>query len=307
MDTDYDVGASVARRGRPMIRALLLILFGFVAGTIAMGYALTHWDTAAAFLKTGSITATPQPVATVTAGQPPLPLTVIPATSPAEQAAIDRRVATLETRIDRIDARAAAAVGNADRAEGLLVAFAARRALDRGVALGYIETLLRDRFGGDQPQAVATIIGAAHQPVTLDELQAALDSIAPQLMAHAPDENWWQALRREMAGLVIVRRTDTPSPAPEDRLARARNQLQAGHVDAALAEVSRMPGRANADKWIVLARRYAAARGALDAIETAALLTPRERAAVPDGVPPVVPGPSEATAGTGAWNATPQP
>jgi hypothetical protein len=36
-----------------------------------------------------------------------------------------------------------------------------------------------------------------------------------------------------------------------------------------------MPGRSNAQEWIAAARRYVAARRALDTIETAALLEPR--------------------------------
>ena len=41
-----------------------------------------------------------------------------------------------------------AAAGSAGRADAMLVAFAARRAIDRGVALGYLEPLLVQRFGG---------------------------------------------------------------------------------------------------------------------------------------------------------------
>ena len=42
------------------------------------------------------------------------------------------RVAELEQRLSRLNLEAASASGNASRAEGLLVAFAVRRALDRG-------------------------------------------------------------------------------------------------------------------------------------------------------------------------------
>ncbi|WP_203234584.1 hypothetical protein, partial [Sphingomonas solaris] len=194
---------------------------------------------------------------------------------PARQAALDQRVASMEARIGQINARANAAVGNADRAEGLLVAFAARRALDRGVALGYIEGLLRDRFGAAQPQAVATIIATARKPVTLEELQAGLSEAGDRLTGGGPDESWLDGMRRELASLVVVRRASLPSPDPADRLARARRQIDAGHVTAALAEVARMPGSDNAADWIAAARRYAAARDALDVIETAALLEPR--------------------------------
>jgi len=276
---DYDAAGTVTSRGRPFVRALLILAIGFLAGMIATGYTLTHWETAARFVKTGN--AAPPSAATAPMPVVTRQLTATPAPPSASQAMLDRRVATIETRIAAIDARAQAAVGNADRAEGLLVAFAARRALDRGVQLGYIETLLRDRFGGSQPQAVATILSAAHQPVTLDQLQDALDAAAPGLVTRSTQESWWTGFRRELGGLVVVRRADTPSTAPRDRLSRAREQLQAGNVEGALAEVSRMPGRASAATWITLARRYVSARSALDMIETAALLTPRDPAAAP--------------------------
>ena len=37
--------------------------------------------------------------------------------------------------------------GSAGRADALVIAFAARRAIERGVALGYLEPLLVERFG----------------------------------------------------------------------------------------------------------------------------------------------------------------
>jgi hypothetical protein len=212
----------------------------------------------------------------------PLPVRAVPAQAPpteTQRLVIDpettRRVNRLEQRIAEIDSQSRAAVGNADRAEGLLVAFAARRALDRGVALGYIEGLLRQRFGGSQRQAVATIITASRQPVTLEELQDGLQQVAPELTGGGPDQDWWSALRRELGGLITVRKAGTPSTMPAERLRRATRWLEAGQVDVALAEVLRMPGRENASEWIANARRYVAARRALDAIETAALLEPR--------------------------------
>jgi len=248
--------------------ALILVVLAFALGAVAMGYALTHWGPARRYLAPDAPPSAPAPVAGLAAPQP-----VFPPDALAE-AALDRRITGLEARLDRIDALANAAEGNADRAEGLLVAFAARRALDRGVQLGYIEALLRDRFGATQPHAVAMIIAAGRQPVTIDELQAGLSALAPALVSADPRESWWSALRRELGGLVIVRQRSTPSPIPADRLARARFQLEAGHVGAALAEVARLPGHDRAAAWIAGARRYAAAREALDVIETAALLAP---------------------------------
>jgi hypothetical protein len=208
---------------------------------------------------------------------------------------MQRRVSQLEQRIAAVDNQSRAAVGNADRAEGLLVAFAARRALDRGVALGYLEGLLRQRFGETQRQAVATVITASRQPVTLEELQEGLQEVGTSLTGGSPDNNWWRAFRAELSDLVTVRKAGTPSTLPAERLTRATRRLEAGQVDVALAEVLRLPGRDNASAWISAARRYVAARRALDTIETAALLEPRNRPVtgvqVPAPPPATVPAP----------------
>ena len=58
----------------------------------------------------------------------------MPIAPPPVQAVVDptlaAKVDALDDRMDTIEARAAAASGDADRAEGLLVAFAARRAIE---------------------------------------------------------------------------------------------------------------------------------------------------------------------------------
>src|SRR3546814_17058485 len=82
--------------------------------------------------------------------------------------ALAARVAELEQRLSRITLQAESASGNASRAEGLLVAFAVRRALDRGLSLGYLDAQLRLRFGADQPKAVKTIIAPARDPVSTE-------------------------------------------------------------------------------------------------------------------------------------------
>ena len=73
------------------------------------------------------------------------------------------------------------------------------------------------------------------------------------------------------------------------RLARAKRALDAGLAEVALAEVLRLPGRDQAADWIAKARRYVAARRALDTIETAALLESRTPAAA--ATPPVAAAP----------------
>ena len=278
MSVDY--GTTIERRQRSFLAVVALPLIFFLLGIAAMAWILTRWDSAAAYLgirpaAPAAQALPPQPVA---APAPPPAMTARPGEPELQRFVIDpettRRVAELEQRVAAIDSQTRIAAGNANRAEGLLIALAARRALDRGVGLGYIEGLLQQRFGATQRQAVATVITASRQPVTLDRLQAGLQEVAPELTGAGPDQNWWSALKMELASLVRVRRAGTASTLPAERLRRATRSLEAGQVDVALVEVLRLPGRENAAAWIAEARRYVSARRALDAIETAALLEP---------------------------------
>lgn len=279
---DYDPVTGLERQ-RSIWSRLALPMIAFVLGLAAMGWMLARWQTAAMFLGVAPEPAPPAPIVR-TAPQPvpaqPQPQAApTPALAEGEQRLVidpetQRRVTRLEQRLGELDNASRAAVGNADRAEGLLVAFAARRALDRGVQLGYIEHLLRQRFGQTQPQAVGMIITGARQPVTLQELQRELEEIGPHLAASGPNQNWWSAFKRELGSLITIRREGTQSTIPSERLRRAYAHMSAGEVNFALVEVLRMPGREQARAWVQKARRYVAARSALDAIETAALLDP---------------------------------
>lgn len=273
---EHDPVEGVVRQ-RSLLSRVWLPLTAFLLGLAAAAWLLANWSAAGRYIGVEPAAPAPLPVVDI-----PPPVVTIPApANPADgqtvviDPEITRRVGQLEQRVVAIDEQSRSAVGNADRAEGLLVAFAARRALDRGVALGYLEGLLRQRFGTSQRQAVATIITAAQQPVTLEELQQGLQEVGPQLTGAAPDQSWWDALRTEMADLITVRKAGTPPTIPAERLQRAKRRLDAGQVDVALAEVLRMPGRGHATAWIGDARRYVSARRALDTIETAALLEPR--------------------------------
>lgn len=190
----------------------------------------------------------------------------------ARQAAISAQLASLEARAAMIDRDSHAAANNAARAEALLIAFSARRAIDRGLALGSIEPQLRLRFGVSRPRAVGAIVQASRAPLTLEDLRLALDASAPELTTGVATSGWWTSLRREVSSLVVIRHEGTPSPRAADRLARVRRLLDAGQVEAALVEVSRLPGAPKASSWMAAARRYVEAHQALDAIETAAIL-----------------------------------
>jgi len=294
MSLDYGQGRGVKRRS--WLVAAGWALAAFLLGLAAMAWLLSRWDTGARLIGIRPA-APPQQIVVRPAPPAPAPVTAIaPPVAGGDELqrfVIDpettRRVTQLERRVGEIDNQTRAAAGNANRAEGLLIALAARRAIDRGVALGYIEALLQQRFGATQRPAVATVITAARQPVTLDELQARLQEVGPSLTGAGPDQNWWTALKAELGSLITIRREGTNSTLPSERLRRATRSLEAGQVEVALAEVLRMPGRENARAWIGDARRYIAARRALDAIETAALLEPYAPAAPPLGMPPAAP------------------
>lgn len=218
--------------------------------------------------------AAPAPAASPLAGALPGP-----SASPSLAAVaggMDQRIAALEQRLARIDLQAAATEGNTARAEALLVALAVRRAIERGAPLGYLETQLKLRFGDAQGNSVATLIANAQRPVTIDRLSSDLEALAPALLGTPRDEGSWQRFTREISGLFVIRRGDTPSGRPDDRLDRARLMLRSGQIEAAMAEVDRLPGASAASDWSNAARRYAASQKALDQIETAALLEPEK-------------------------------
>lgn len=278
---DYEPARSAVKRGRPLVAALVLALVAFLLGLAVMAWTLAHWNAGARFFgvvpETPPARQAPPPVVTV---QPVATPTPVPQTAPADtqppvtDPELIRRLSVVEQRLATIDVQSRAAVGNAGRAESLLIAFAARRALDRGIQLGYIEPLIRDRFGASQPQAVATVLTAAHQPITLQQLRSSFQDITPRLSGGSQEQSWWQAFKTELGGLITIRREGTPSTLPSDRLRRAQQALDSGEVEVALLEVLRLPGRENAKDWIEQARRYVAAHQALDTIETAALLEP---------------------------------
>jgi hypothetical protein len=246
---------------------LLIGLVLVLAGAGAAVWSLAHYQPAARFL--GIVSASP-PALT----PKPVALSAAPAAQPIPPEPADaERIAQLENRLSRVENATQRAEGFAGRADALVVAFAARRAIDRGVALGYLENLLVSRFGPQHQKAVATIITASHQPVRLDSLITEYEALGPELRRGGPQDSWWSNFRRELGDLVQVHRADQPSPSADARYSRALQRLNSGEVDQALAETMRLPGADKAGPWVASARRYIAAHRALDEIESGALLT----------------------------------
>ena len=202
-------------------------LLAFIIGLAAMAWAMSDWRG----LRLGGEA---EPAAMATANSNGMissdPLEDMPIAQPstrppsevlnADQQEV--QVAALEQRLTRVAVAAEAASGYANRAEAMMVAFAARRALDAGAPLGYVDGQLRFIFGEAQPKAVATIVNAAGKPVTLNVLRQGLETIGTVVSRGAPNEGWWSGAMRELRGLAVIRRAGTPSSAPDQRLIRAR-------------------------------------------------------------------------------------
>lgn len=271
------------RRAKGAMRPMLLAVTGsFVLGAAVVAYAAWRMNegrqtAALAAGKPQTALASPAP------GASPLPTPSATASRAAaaavervaeQQGGIEQRLVAAEQRLAALDLQAQAAAGNTARAEGLLIAFATRRAVDKGAELGYLSDQLRLRFGDTLPNAVNTVITFSRQPVTLDQLIARLDGLAPQLQS-GDDRPSLQRFTDELGALFTIRRESAPSPQPEKRLERARQFLQSGRASSAIAEVRNLPGAVNAAGWLRDAERYAATQRALDLIETAAVLEPR--------------------------------
>lgn len=258
--------------------ALIAAFLAFALGAGLAGWVVWYNLAGSGAQRTAAAAASPSPTAEPT---PALAATPTAAAAAAkvdqvaeQQGGIDQRLAAAEQRLTRLDLQAQAAAGNAARAESLLIAFATRRAVERGAELGYLADQLRLRFGDQWPNAVGTIIDFSRNPVRLDSLVARLEGLAPQLEESSEGPSWG-AFKRELKQLFVVRRESTPSPQPQKRLERARWALEQGRYQAAIDEVRGMPGAAKGAAWIKDAERYKKAMDAMEVIETAAVLDQR--------------------------------
>ncbi len=282
---------------------MLLALAGaFALGASLVGYVSWRMNTDQAEAEADTPPA--QVAAQSSSADSPLPTPTASDTSASAQSVeqmaetqggIDQRLAAAEQRLSRLDLQAQAAAGNAARAEGLLIAFAIRRAIDKGAELGFLADQLRLRFGDALPNATNTILTFSRDPVTLDQLIARLDGLSPQLQS-GDQRGGFERFTDELGALFTVRRESAPSPQPEMRIERARLFLLSGRPEDAVGEVRNMPGAARAQGWIRDAERYAATQQALDLIETAAVLEPRR---LRDGAGNRISQPSPAEAQTG--------
>jgi hypothetical protein len=265
-ENDFQPPMKPAKKPRSLRSLLLMIGLAFVAGISVMAWGLSHWEAGRAWLfgqAAGSavpaISYTPQVAATAPDALPVHPVTDVSA-----------RVTALEARLARVEANGGAD-GGSFQSEGLLLTFAARRALERGNGLGTLEGLLSQRFEARQPGAIATVIAAGRQPVTLEQLRKGFEAAIPALTGKGTDAGWWQSFTGAMSGLITFRNANEPTTDPAIAVAHAAQLLEQGRVDLAVAAVSRLPDAPKAASWTEAARRYLAADRALDVLEDAAI------------------------------------
>lgn len=259
--SDYSATQTASRGGVRFKHILLLLLFAFVGGVVAT------WWLAKEYGWFESVTPPPGPSVDLNSNAPSVS-NIAPITQPVGDPT------PIDSRLNQINADAVAASGNAARAESLLAAVAARRALDSGAPLGYLADQLRLRFGASQPQAVAMVISASQAPVTIEMLRTELTGLEPALLTGNREDGIWTTLKREMSELFVLRKDGAPSPAPTQRLGRAHALVESGNMSGAIAEVSAMPGASAATSWLARAKRYDDARKALDLLERSALVAP---------------------------------
>lgn len=260
-----------------LISAVLMLLAGGVVGSwVAWHYAEAPSVVAPTPAGVADLAPTaypgavrPAPIAAPAVAQPARPLTE------TEAGTMAVRVAMLEERLSRIALSADSASGNAAKAEALLIALAARRALERGLPLGILDSQLRIRFGETQPRAVESIIAAGTNPMTEAMLAARLETLQARLRVPA-DAGLFDRVSAALDTLIVIHANDQPSPATPSRYQRARAALAQGRIDLAIAEIESTPGASDpavAD-WLNSARLRNDAGRALDLIESAAILAP---------------------------------
>ena len=270
--TDFQTATATSRRGFTFKHIMLLILCAFVGGAI-VAYVIAD--------KYGFLTPSDAPVAVESSTGPAGNVATTDA-SVIAQPVTDQMVPTFPSP-NMLSPEAA-------RADGLLLTYAVRRAVDKGAPLGALAEQLRLRFGATQPQSVAAVLSAGQAPVTIDALKTELRGLAPVLLTGNRDDSTWATVKRELSELFVLRKENGPSLAPNERLIRAEALVDAGKLDLAVTEVAALPGASIAQSWMVRAKRLSDARKALDRLEQVAILQP---VAVPVIVAsPVQTGPS---------------
>lgn len=262
-----DQSSTEAPVRRSWFRMLAFPFILFLLGGAAIAWLLTQTDAGRALVAPPSAqqlaaSDTIEPAAVPQVTPAPVPL---PAAPPID---MTTRIASLEARIAQLEARGSG--GGSARTDAYFAVFSARRAIERGVALGAVETELNARFGTAHSRAVAAIANESRQPTSPALLTQQLRDLAPALSG-GQSADWWEKLKSGFAEIIVVRDSREPSLDPKERIAQAEKLLATGQIEAAISQISALPQRAQAVNWMASARRHAEALNALEELEAASL------------------------------------
>ncbi len=269
MNPNFPDAAPPAKTGLKFRHIALLLFFAFVGGVGLMGWLGWQYGLIDSGIFVGKLS---KPATTAVAQSLPKPVLV--PVSPAAPSTVPGAVADvqgLQNRLSEISQDAQAASGNANRAETMMIAFAARRAIESGTPLGAIEGQLQQRFGLQAPNAVNRILAASAQPVTVSALQTEFAGLGDRLLLADADQGLWSNIQREMSTLFVVRRGAPTPNSPAMRMQRARQLVSNGDIAGAIDQIAPLPGATRAQAWLVKARNYVATHQALDVLERTAL------------------------------------
>lgn len=249
------------------VRGLVIFaLVCFAVGIAVMGWLLSEWQPARSLLLGETEVAAPiapSAPAETSATPPSEPKAILP-TAEAHMAKIEEKLAIIDQQADSASTDAA-------RAERMMIAFAARRALERGTPLGYLEGALMRQFGASDAGSVSIVIKAARMPVTLEQLEEGLDAARTGITSPDGEPGWFGSLWRDVGNIAVIKQEGEDRLSPDQRFDRARRALERDRVEIAMYEVRAMPGRDRAKEWLEKADRYVQARKALDRLEAITL------------------------------------
>ncbi len=196
---------------------------------------------------------------------------------------ISAELAGLNVKIEQVGGSASrsieAAAASAEKARGVLLVTAARRAAEQGQSLAVLAPALRRHFAAADAGAVENLLIASPNAPTLSALRRRFEQIRPQLAeSSAPDQpdTLWAQFKSGVASLVQVREKGAAATqtANEARLADMATRLAQGDAAGALLILQRLPARTQqlARQWRISAEAYASAYGALQQLEASVLL-----------------------------------
>lgn len=269
-----DVPAPAApARSSPVRGLVIFALVCFAVGIVVMGWLLSEWPPARNLLLGAPPISAPTTSAVPAAqhAAPPSPSVVTPVTPDAQMTHIEEQLAI-------IDQQASSASDDAARTERMMIAFAARRAIERGSPLGYLEGALTRQFGAQDAKAVSTIVKCARAPVTLERLEEGLDAARDTLLSDDRASNWFGRIWNDVGNLATIRHDGEDTSSPDQHFNRARRALERDRVEMAIREVEAMPGKAGVRPWLDSAQRYVQVRRALDRLEAITLATSHPKA-----------------------------